>query len=123
VEADEVYLFAATVFGYFQQVEDAEESGFAREFGCDVRETDGLDGIDLDFAFFHAVASAFFDARSLPDSDAAGDVSATNAIAEPLCKHHGRESTRAREKNRNASLCSALGGCPKRAGVLGTGVT
>lgn len=93
MEAHEVDLFAAAVFGYFQQVEDAEETRFAREFGSDVGETDGLDRIYFDLALVHAVASACFDAGSLPDAYATGDVSATNAIAEALGKHHGRECT------------------------------
>jgi hypothetical protein len=93
VEADQVDLFAGAVLGNFQQIEDAEESGFAREVGSDIREADGLNGIDFDFAFFHAVSSADFDAGSLPNADAACDVSATNAIAEALRKHHGSEFT------------------------------
>jgi hypothetical protein len=93
VEADQVDFFAAAVFGYFQQVEDAEESRFTRKRGCDVGEADGLDGIDFDFTFFHGVASADFDAGSLPDADAAGDVSATDAIPEAFCKHHCSEFT------------------------------
>jgi hypothetical protein len=104
VEANQVDLFAAAVFGYFQQVEDAEESGFARELGSDVREADGIDGVDFDFAFFHAIAPACFDAGSLPDADAAGDVSATNAIAETLREHHGSEFT---PGTRSGSKCDS----------------
>src|ERR1700688_2056025 len=82
VEADEVDLFAAAVFGDFEQVEDAEETGCARQLGSDVGEADGLDGIDFDFALLHGgVSSTDFDARSFPNSDAYRDVAATDAFA------------------------------------------
>jgi hypothetical protein len=100
VEADEVDFVAAAVFGYFEQVEDAEEAGCAGQVGSDVGEADGLDGIDFDFAFFHGVASADFDAEGLPDADTARDVAASNAIAEAFGEHHGREFTRATFKEK-----------------------
>jgi hypothetical protein len=93
VEADEVDFFAAAVFGYLQEIEDAEKAGCACEFRRDVGKADGLDGIDFNFAFFHSIASADFDARGFPDANAQGDVASTNAIAETLRKHHGKEFT------------------------------
>ncbi len=94
VEADQVDFFAAAMFGYLQEIEHSEKAGCAGEFGCDVGEAYGVNGVDLDLAFFHGVASADFYARGLPDADAQGDVSATNAVAETLGEHHGREFTR-----------------------------
>jgi hypothetical protein len=93
VKADQVDIFTGAVFGDFEQVEDAEESRFAGQSRSDVREADRFDRIHLDFAFFHAIAAARFYAGTLPDADAAGDVSATNPIAEALGEHHGRECT------------------------------
>lgn len=94
MEADEVDLVAAAVFGDFEEVEDAEEAGGAGQLGRDVGEADGFEGVDFDMTFLHGVTSAGFDAGTLPDADAQGNVSATNSVAQALCEHHGREFTR-----------------------------
>ena len=93
MEADEIDLFAAAVPGNFQQVENAEKTGFARQLWRYVREADGLDRIHFDFAFFHAVMPACFYPRILPDTNAACDFSATNAVTETPGEHHGRKFT------------------------------
>ena len=90
MEADEIDLFAATVPGNFQQIENAEKTGFARQLGRYVREADGLNRIHFDFAFFHAVMPACFYPRILPDTSAARDFSATNAFTEAPGEHHGK---------------------------------
>jgi hypothetical protein len=56
-------FLALAVFGDFEEVVDAKETGRAGECGGDVGQADGLDGVDLDFAFFHAVAAANADVR------------------------------------------------------------
>jgi hypothetical protein len=81
VEANEVDLLAAAVFGFLEQVEDAEKTGFTRQFGSDIGEADGLDRVHFDFAFLHAVAATRFYVGTLPDADAACDVSTTNPVA------------------------------------------
>ena len=89
VEADEVDGLAAAVLCDFEEVEDAEEAGGAGELGRDVGEADVFDGIDLDFAFFHAVAAADFDVGTHPDADARGDFAAADAVAEAFGEEHG----------------------------------
>lgn len=90
VEADEIDVVAGAVLGDFEQVKDAKKARSAGQFRCDVGEADGVDGIDFDLAFFHAIASACLHARVFPDADAAGDISATNGVAKALGEHHGR---------------------------------
>jgi hypothetical protein len=75
------------VLGYFEQVEDAEETGCAGQCRGDIRQADGLDGVD--FAFVHAVTRACFYVGARPDADAAGDFAAANSIAEALGEDHG----------------------------------
>lgn len=70
MEADEVDIVAAAVFGDFKEVEDAEEAGCEGELRGDVGEADGLDGVDFYLAFLHGVSCADGDARALPDADA-----------------------------------------------------
>ena len=89
MEADEVDVFAAAVFGDFEQVEEAEEAGGAGELRGDVEEADGFDGVDLDLAFFHAVAVAGDHVGAGPDADAAGDFATADAFAKALGEGHG----------------------------------
>ena len=98
MEADQVDFFSAAVPGDFEQVEDAEETGCAGQLGRDVGEPDGLNGIDFDLAFFHAVTSAHFHAGILPYTNARGDIAPTNAIAKAPGEQHGREFTRAQAR-------------------------
>ena len=88
MEADEVNVVAAAVLGDLEQVEYAEEAGLASEFGRDVRQADGFDGIHLNVALVHRVASADADVRAHPHADAAGDFAAPHAVAKPLGEHH-----------------------------------
>jgi hypothetical protein len=76
------------VFGYFEQIENTEESRFAGELWRNVREAYRLDRVDFDLAFIHAVTPARFHAWRLPNAHAARDLAAPDAVAEPLGKHH-----------------------------------
>jgi len=89
VEADEVDGLAAAVLGDFEEIEDAEEARSLGERGGDVREADGLDGVDFNFAFFHPVAAADADLGTHPDTDRAGDFAAADAFAEAFGEVHG----------------------------------
>ena len=89
MEADEVDVVTAAVFCDFEEVENSEEAGSASEMRSDVGKADGLDGVDFDLAFFHAIALAHGDARARPDADADGDLTAANASAETLREYHG----------------------------------
>ena len=89
VEADEVDVVAAAVLGDFEQIEKADEAGFAGELWGDVGKADGFDGVDLDLAFFHAVAIPGDHMRAGPDADATCDFAAADAFAEALGEDHG----------------------------------
>jgi hypothetical protein len=91
VESNQINILAFTVFRNLEQINYAKESRLARQRWSDIRKTDGLNRIHLDFTFFHSVPGACFDVRARPESDAAGDLSATNSFAKALFEHH-RES-------------------------------
>ena len=81
MEADEIDIIAFAVLGRFDQVEDAKETGSAGEFWRNVGESDGLDGVDLDFAFFHAITRAGADTRACPDAHTYGDLARSHSCA------------------------------------------
>ena len=88
MEADQIDVFAFAVLGDFQQIDEAQETRFARQLRSDVRKADRLDGIDFDLAFFHAVAVADLDVGARPDADAARDFAAADSLAKALGEHH-----------------------------------
>ena len=88
MEADQVDIFALPVLRYFEQIDDAQESGLSRQCWSDLLKTDGFDRIHFDLTFFHLVAVAGFNVGALPYPDAACDLSSTNPVAEPLGEHH-----------------------------------
>jgi hypothetical protein len=88
VELDEIDVLAWTVLRYFEQVHDAHEPRPSSQLRRDVGKADREYGIDLDLALFHPITVARDDARTLPDSDAAGDVATTDAIAQTLREDH-----------------------------------
>lgn len=95
MEADEVDVLPGAVLRDFEQIEDAEEAGGAGECGRDVGEADGLDGVDLDFTFFHAIAAAGADMRTRPDANRAGDLAVADSFAQTLGElHEGKHSRR-----------------------------
>src|SRR5205085_1369764 len=88
VEADQVDVVTGTVLRHFHQVLAAPETGFYRQIRRDLIQIDLLDGIDMDFTFVHRIASAYLDARVLPDANAAGDESAPHSFAKAFCEDH-----------------------------------
>jgi hypothetical protein len=88
VEPNEIDILAFTVLRNFQQINDAQESGLARQRWSNIRKTDWLDRIHFDLTFFHSVAFAHFDVGTHPYSDTASDFSSTNSIAKSLGKRH-----------------------------------
>jgi hypothetical protein len=94
MEADQIDILPLTVPGNLEQIDDTEETGLACQLWSDIGKTDGLDGINLDLAIFHAVAGAHFDVRTRPDSDTAGDFSATNAVAKAPGEYHEESLSR-----------------------------
>ena len=88
MKPDQVDVVAFAVLRDLEQVQYSEKSGLPRQLMSDVRQPDRLDREDLDFAIIHTVSAAHRDMRACPDSDGACDLSAADAIAESLRKHH-----------------------------------
>src|SRR5690242_14612182 len=88
VEPDQINILAPAVFCDLEQIQNAKESRLASQFGCNIREADLLNRINLNFAFLHSISPAYVDARTHPDSHAASDFSAAYALAEPFREHH-----------------------------------
>jgi len=88
MEPDEIDILPFSVLCDFEEVEDTEEARRARQLWSDIYETDLLDRINLDFTLFHSIPPAHLDVRTLPYSNAAGDFSATNSVAEALGEDH-----------------------------------
>jgi hypothetical protein len=93
VETDEIDVLASTVLGDFEQVENAKEAGGLGQRRRDVREADRFDGVNLDFAFFHAIAASDPDLETHPDADRAGDLAGADAFTETLGEVHGERIT------------------------------
>jgi hypothetical protein len=72
----------------FKQVQYTQKSRLASQLWSDIRKSDRLDRIDLDFAFLHPISSACAYVGTSPDSNTARDLSTTNALAESLGKEH-----------------------------------
>src|ERR1700679_2550569 len=52
VESNQVDIFAFTVLGDLEQIDDTQESRLARQCWSDIRKTDRRDGIHFDLTFF-----------------------------------------------------------------------
>jgi len=88
MEPNQIDVFAFTVLGDLEQINETQETRLARQLWSDIGKTDGRDRINLDFTFFHAVPGTDFDVRTHPYPDAASDFSAANSLAKPLGEHH-----------------------------------
>ena len=93
MEPDQIDILAFAVLRDLEKVDHAFETRLSRQLWSDVRETDRQDRIHLDLTFFHAIADAFLDAGIHPYSDAAGNFSATNSLAQTLGEDHEGEFT------------------------------
>jgi hypothetical protein len=88
VESDQINIFASTVFRDFEQIQNAQEARLAGQLRSDVWKAYLLNRIDLNLAFLHTVPRADGDARTLPDSNAASDFSATYSLAKSFRERH-----------------------------------
>ena len=89
MKPDQIDVLAFSVLRDFEQVEHTKKARRPCQLWSDIRETDRLDRINLDRAFFHAVPRAHLDVGPHPYSDAASDFSATNSLAQALGEDHG----------------------------------
>ena len=88
MEPDQVDVVAFAVLRDLEEVQNPEESEFARELRCNVRKSDGLDRIHLDFALSHAVSPAPLTWGRIQIRMLQVISPATNSPAEPLCENH-----------------------------------
>src|SRR5262244_1519112 len=101
MEADQIDIFAAAVLCNLKQVEDTEEAGLACQFRSDVGKAYGLDGVNFDGTFVHAVAFAYGHARRDPEANRAGDFAAADSFAKAFGEDH--EGKVAREEGHDVS--------------------
>jgi hypothetical protein len=88
MEPNQIDILAFTVLRDLEKIYDAQETGLSRQLWSDVQKTDRLNGIHFNLTFVHTVPGAHGDVGASPDSDAASDFSATNAIAKALAEDH-----------------------------------
>jgi hypothetical protein len=105
VEPNQINILPLTVLRDLEQIDETQETGFSRQLWSDVRKTNRLDGIHFDLAFVHPVPGSHFHVRANPDSDAAGDFSATNSIAKTLSEYHSESLRRALDCNFDRFVC------------------
>lgn len=77
----QIDILAFTVLRDLEQINEAQESGLARQCRRDIRKTDGLNRIHFDLAFLHTVPITHCDVETHPYSDTARDFSSTDSIA------------------------------------------
>jgi hypothetical protein len=88
MEPNQINICALTMFGDFQQIDDAEETRFTCQLRSDIRKTDWRDRIHLDLTFFHTVTLAYCDTGARPDANTTGDFSAANSLSKTFREHH-----------------------------------
>jgi len=88
VEPNQINILAFTVLGDLEQIDQAQETRLARQLRSDVRKPERLDGIHFDLTFLHPITGAYLDVERLPNSDAAGDLSAPDSVAQTLGEDH-----------------------------------
>ena len=93
MKPNQINILPLAVLRDLEQIDETQETRLSRQLWSDVRKTDRLDGIHFDLTFVHPVPATHFDVRANPDSDAAGDFSATNSIAKTLREDHKRKFT------------------------------
>ena len=97
METNQINILPLTMLRDLEQVDETQETRFPRQLRSDVWKADRLDGIHFDLAFLHAVPGSHFHVRANPDSDAAGDFTATNSPAKTFGEHHGESLHRRQE--------------------------
>jgi hypothetical protein len=96
VKPDQIDVLAATVLCDLEEVDYTLETRLPRQLWSDIRETDRQDRIHLDLALLHPVAVTDLDVGARPDSDAARDFAATNALSQALREDHAKSLPRHR---------------------------
>jgi len=93
MEPDQVNVLSPPVLGDFEQIQDAEEPRLPRQLWRNIGESDQLNRIYLDLAFFHSITAADPNVGMHPEAHARSDFSAAKAIAQPLGEGHEQSLT------------------------------
>jgi len=88
VESNQIDILAWAMLGNFEQIDDAQETGLARQLRCDIRKADRLNGIHLNLTVFHTIPMTDDDVRTLPYTHAASNFSKADSLAKALGKRH-----------------------------------
>ena len=88
MEPDQINILALTVLRHLQKIDDTKETRFPRQLWGNIRKTDRLDGINLDFALFHCVSGTDLDMWAGPDPDSASNFSPSNSLAKTPGEYH-----------------------------------
>ena len=81
------------MLGDLEKVQYPEKSRLKCQLRSDIRESDRLDRIYLDFSILHAIPTANADPWARPNSDGICDLSSANSLAKPLGKYHAETVT------------------------------
>ena len=88
VKPDEIDVLASPMFRYFEKITYALKPAGAGEIWCDLIKGDQGNRIYFDFALFHSVPVTHPNARPMPYTNAAGDGTRTDRVAQILYEQH-----------------------------------
>ena len=88
MEANQVHLVAAAVFGDAEQIIHAVEPRFTGEIVGDVVDGHRVDRIHDDVTIVHAVTTIQLHMGTRPDANGAPDSAAPNSLAKAFGEHH-----------------------------------
>jgi hypothetical protein len=80
--------------GNLEQVNNAKKARGSCQLRSNIGEADGLNRVDFDFPFIHAVAPTCLDVRPLPYAHAAGNLSAAYSVSKAPGKYHAKSLLR-----------------------------
>jgi len=107
VESNEINTVALPVLCDLEQIDQPEETRLSRQIWSNIRETDRLDRIDLDFTLFHPIPRANFNVRARPNSHTASDFTAPNPVPKSFGEHHKESLQSAAAESDVSSLRSS----------------
>src|SRR5215469_5431444 len=87
---DQVNIVPFAVLCDFEQIKDAQEAGFSRQFRSDIRKSDGRNRLDFNFSVSHPITASYGDVRRRPNPYGARYTSLYHTFAEAFCKLHRR---------------------------------
>ena len=88
MKSDEIHVFATSMFCHLEKVAYGFEAAGACELRSDIVERNQCDRINFDLAFLHPVSPACLHVGPLPYTNAAGDLTRSDAVAQILYEQH-----------------------------------